>query len=293
MKKRSRGMRRCTMRRAGVPAGASNASRRMNGFLFLAALAPLFVPATPTPTPVLPQIGRVRSNALCTTLRQNIAPTIAGLMKNDELIGAGHRAFAKMAHDQGGSSSAAIDIDKLYLEQVETRLVHNLGVIDRILGDQIRFPVRPKNADEQDALTMRSQLLAVADSQRKALDLVSGTLETENLGQMQHEMSDQMKSAVGQPGPQADPTGDPTSFIGAAGLPEYSPVAGLPTTASKQSSLVGHTVYDSIAEALEGTQNTTARREQVATSTVIAAVGECRASAAPASSPSPAASPTP
>jgi hypothetical protein len=198
-----------------------------------------------------------------------------------------------MAHDQGVSSSAAIDIDKLYLEQVETRLVHNLGVIDRMLGDQIRFPVRAKNADEQDALAMRSQLLAVSDSQRKALDLVSGTLETENLGQMQHEMSDQMKNATGQTTPQDVPTDAPASFLGAAGLPEYSPVAGLPTTASKLSTIGGHTAYDYIAEALEGTQSTTARREQVATSSVIAAVGECRASIGPAASPSPTATPTP
>src|ERR1035438_5546499 len=103
------------MGRAGVPAASSKKINSMNGFLFLAALAPLFVPATPTPAPVLPEIGRVRSNAVCTTLRQNIAPTIAGLMKNDEIIGAGHRAFAKMANDQSGTSGAAIDIDKLYL----------------------------------------------------------------------------------------------------------------------------------------------------------------------------------
>jgi len=267
----------------------------MNGFLFLAALAPLFVPATPTPAPVLPEIGRVRSNALCTTLRQNIAPTIAGLMKNDEIIGAGHRAFAKMAHDGTGASSAAIDIDKLYLEQVETRLVHNLGVIDRLLSDQKRFPDAPKSDDERDALVMRSQLQAVAASQRKALDLVSGTLETESLGQMQHEMSDQMRSATGQATPLPDVTSEPVSFIGAAGLPDYQPVPGLPTTASKQSTLQGHTVYDEINAALEGTQSVTARREQLATSSVIAAVSDCRAGAGPASSssPSPSASPTP
>ena len=279
----------------GVPAEASNQSAGMNGFLFLAALAPLFVPATPTPAPVLPEIGRVRSNALCTTLRQNIAPTIAGLMKNDEIIGAGHRAFAKMAHDGTGASSAAIDIDKLYLEQVETRLVHNLGVIDRLLSDQKRFPDAPKSDDERDALVMRSQLQAVAASQRKALDLVSGTLETESLGQMQHEMSDQMRSATGQATPLPDVTSEPVSFIGAAGLPDYQPVPGLPTTASKQSTLQGHTVYDEINAALEGTQSVTARREQLATSSVIAAVSDCRAGAGPASSssPSPSASPTP
>jgi hypothetical protein len=282
------------MSRAGVPAAASKKPASMNGFLFLAALAPLFVPATPTPAPVLPEIGRVRSNVLCTTLRQNIAPTIAGLMKNDELVGAGHRAFAKMAHDQAGSSSAAIDIDMLYLEQVETRLVHNLGVVDRLLGDEKRFPAVPKNADERDALTLRAQLLGVADSQRKALDLVSGTLDTEALGQMQHEMSDQMKNATGQAGPLPDPTSDPVSFIGAAGLPDSTPVSGLPTTASKASStLAGHTVYDAINAKLELTQSATAQREQVATAAVIAAVGECRTNVGAPASPSPNASPTP
>jgi hypothetical protein len=265
----------------------------MNGMLFLAALAPLFVPATPTPAPVLPEIGRVRSNAMCTTLRQNIAPTVAGLMKNDEIIGAGHRAFAKMARDQSGASSAAMDIDKLYLEQVEARLVHNLALIDRLLGDQSRFPAAPKNDDERDALAMRSQLQAVAESQKKALDLVSGTLETEMLGQMQNELSGQMKSSVGQPAPQTAAASDPASFIGAAGLPEYAPASGVPTEAQKQSTLGGHSAFDQAAAALEVTQGTTARREQVATSSVINAVSDCRASVGPATSPAPAASPTP
>ena len=90
---------------------------------------------------------------MCTTLRAAIAPTVAGLMKNDEIIGAGHRAFAKMSHDTAGSSSAAIDIDKLYLQQIETRLVHNLGVIDTILSDPKRFPAAPRSDDERDTLT--------------------------------------------------------------------------------------------------------------------------------------------
>lgn len=257
----------------------------MIGWLLLAAVTPLFVPATPTPTP-LPEIGRVRSNALCTTLRQNIAPTILGLIKNDEIIGAGHRAFLKMGRDQAGTSTAAIDIDKLYLQQVETRLVHNLQVVDKMLADDKRFPATPRSADERDAVTMKSQLLAVAESQRKALDLVSGTLETEALGQMQHEFSTQMQSATGQTQPQTAPSSDPTTFIGAAGLPEYTPVKGLPTTESRTSSLGGHTVYDSIAAALEGNQGTIARREQVATSTVIAAVDDCRATVGPSPGPS-------
>ena len=258
--------------------------------LLLAVIAPLFVPATPTPSPAaLPEIGRVRSNALCTTLRQNIAPTILGLMKNDEIIGAGHRAFNKMARDSAGTSGASIDIDKLYLEQVETRLVHNLGVIDRMLGDAKRFPATPITDDDHAANAMKSQLLAVAEQQRKALDLVSGTLETESLGQMQHELNGQMQGATGQAAPPAPATPDPITFIGSAGLPDYSPVPGLPTTSSKMSTLGGHTVYDVIAASLENTQGTIAQREGIATSAVLSAVSECRAAASPA----PAVSPTP
>jgi hypothetical protein len=260
--------------------------------IVLAAVTPFLVPASPAPsTTTLPEIGHVRSNVLCTTLRQNIAPTIAGLMKNDEIIGAGHRAFKKMGSDAAGTSSAAIDLDKLYLEQVETRLVHNLKVVDKLLGDQQRFPSVPKSDDERDVITMRSQLLAVADAQRKSLDLVSGTIATEDLGQMQGDISTQMKSATGQVAPLPGATGDPVSFIGAAGLPDYTPVSGLPTTASKTSTLGGHTVYDEIASALENTQGTTARRETVATSAVIAAVNDCRGTVSPA--PAPVVSPSP
>jgi hypothetical protein len=261
----------------------------MIGTLFLAALTPLLVSASPAPTAALPEIGRVRSSVLCTTLRQNIAPTVAGLMKNDEIISAGHRAFAKMASDSAGTSSASIDIDNLYLEQVETRLVHNLRVIDQLLGDPKRFPDVPKNDDERDAVTMRSQLLAVAASQRSALDLISGTLDTEALGQMQHDLNDQMKSATGQVGPQPIATSDPVSFIGTAGLPDYAPAPGIPTKNDKVSTLAGHTAYDQIITSLEGTQNTIARREVVASNAVVNAVGSCRA--AIESSPSPAASP--
>jgi hypothetical protein len=257
--------------------------------LLLTTMTPLLAQVLPAPAPTaaLPEIGRVRSNALCTTLRSNISPTIMGLMKNDEIIGAGHRAFSKMGRDQSGNSSAAIDIDKLYLEQVETRLVHNLGVVDKMLGDPKRFPAKPITNDDRDATMMKSQLLAVADQQRKALDLVSGTLETESLGQMQNDINNQMKSSTGNPAPLPAATSDPVSFIGAAGLPDYTPVAGLPTTASKTSTLGGHTVYDEIAAALEVTQGAIARNEQVAAASVITAVNECRASVEAQPSPSP------
>jgi hypothetical protein len=114
-------------------------------------------------------------------------------------------------------------------------------------------------------------------------------LETEALGQMQHEMSDQMNSVTGRqgPAPLGRATDAPVSFLGSAGLPEDLPATGLPTLASKMSTLRGHTAYDTILAALESGQLTIARREQVATASVIAAVHECHASGAPQESPSP------
>jgi hypothetical protein len=94
---------------------------------------------------------------------------------------------------------------------------------------------------------------------------------------MQHDINTQMTSATGPQAPLPAATSDPVSFMGSAGLPEYTPVSGLPTTASKTSSVGGHTVYDSIASALETTQLMTARREAAATSSVVAAVNDCHA----------------
>jgi hypothetical protein len=253
--------------------------------LFLAAVTPLVVAASPTPVPTPPEIGRVRANALCSTLRTAIGPSVMGLMKNDDLIGAGHRAFAKMGADSAGTSGAAIDIDKLYLEQVETRLVHNLKVIDTLLSDRTHFPANPKTDDERTAVALRDNLAAVADAQRKALDLVSGTLETESLGQMQHEFNDQMTSATGPASPLPAATDAPASFIGSAGLPDTADAPGLPTTSDKTSSLMGHTIYDQINRALEVTQAAIARRERAATPAVVTAASSCSARAQPAPSP--------
>ena len=55
--------------------------------------------APPSPLP-LPEIGRTHSKGLCTTVRDRVAPAVLGLMKTDELIGAGHRALIKSGKDE-------------------------------------------------------------------------------------------------------------------------------------------------------------------------------------------------
>ena len=97
-----------------------------------------------------------------------------------------------------------------------------------------------------------------------------------------------MQGATGpETTPQTAATAGPTTFIGTAGLPEYTPASGLPTTSSKLSNVGGHGAYDAVAAALEGTQIAIAHREQTANASVLCAVDDCRA-CVPTPAPSPA-----
>jgi hypothetical protein len=263
----------------------------IGSFLVAALPSPVAPPPPgPSPSPELREIGHVRTTALCTMLRDGVVPAVAGLAKNDELIDAGHRGFSKMARDVSDSSSAGAAMDKMYLGQIQTRLVRNLKTLEALLGDRARFPDDPGSAAAADTNSMKSELKAVADSQREALALLSGVVETEAQGQMQHEMSDQMSSVTGRPGPApfGRATDAPVSFLGSAGLPEDPPATGLPTLAPNMSTLGGHTVYDTILAALESRQLTIAHREQSVSTSVIAAVRACRAGVAPQEAPAPA-----
>lgn len=253
--------------------------------------APLLVAAAlaaPAPTPsALPVIGRVRSKGFCSAVRENVAPALLGLMKSDEIIGAGHRAFAKMRSDAVAQSPQALEMDRLYLDRVARAMAHNLVVVDKMLADERRFPRKPVTDDERFADDVKARLLAVRDAQRRALDVISGTLETEALGRMQSERDTQMDASLAAKPPHAS-TGD-NAFIDVAGLNLPAPVSALdPRTLNASSSMPGRTAYDRILGTLEARQAEIVRVEAPAATTVTAAALACRdeaASPAPTTSP--------
>jgi hypothetical protein len=146
----------------------------MNGVLLLALLltAPSPAPASP------PVIIQVHSKALCTTLRDNVRIALAGLMQNDSIVDAGRKAYRKMAADQVAKTSGGVSMDRLYVSNAVSAMVHNLAEIDLLLGDPKRFPVSGSNDDAREAVTMKAQLAAIADLQRKTLDLLNGALQS-------------------------------------------------------------------------------------------------------------------
>jgi hypothetical protein len=238
-------------------------------------LGPTLAPGTgETPLKI---IGRTRTSLFCTTLRQNVAPTLLALGKNDDIVAAGHRAFAKMSDDfVHAGTGIAIDPlahDRSYLDQLESALVHNVAVIDKLLADAKRFPSNPKSDDELAAAILKAQLETVEQHQKDVLNLISGTLETERLGQMQTELPEGLKAIVAQPS--AVPTQLGSTAFSSAGLPRTADEPIEPRDLI-DSSIAGKSIYGQVAGLIGVEQIRTQRDEKVLTTTVQSVVSDCK-----------------
>jgi len=250
----------------------------------LTAQAPASAPTT------LPEIGRTHSKGFCSTVRDNVAPSVLGLMKTDELIGASHRALLKMAHDN--SSKEALEIDRIYAGKVVVAMAHNLGVIKKLLGDEKRFPKKPATDDDRFALLLKAQLQAAADRQNLALNHVNGVLETTTMSDFRKEVSGQMAGSVSAA--RVAPSNDLSTksngadeFLGASSVPGSGP-GGMFEKATAPTNTLGNTIWDKLAADVEVQQTRIASAERTLTPTVVAAAAACRGegpSAAPSATP--------
>jgi hypothetical protein len=231
----------------------------------------------------LPEIGRTHSKGFCSTVRDNVAPSLLGLMKTDELIGASHRALLKMAHDR--SSKEAFELDQVYAGKVVVAMAHNLGVIKKMLADEKRFPKTATSDDDRFALLLKAQLQAAADRQNVALNHVNGILEAKAMGQMRSDLPLGMASSVSAENkPHDEPSED--RFLGTSSLPGSGPNGmfdrGLPLAKTP-----GNTIWDKLAADVEVQQSRIASAERTLTPTVIAAATACRGDAPPAPTAAP------
>ncbi len=256
----------------------------------LAALAALCVLTAQSPVvapTTLPEIGRTHAKGFCTTVRDNVAPSVLGLMKTDELIGASHRAVLKLSNDQTLGSKEAIDLDRVYLNKVVSSMAHNLGVIKKLMNDEKRFPKTPVSDDDRLALLLKAQLQAAADRQNVALNHVNGILETTAIGQMRHDLDNGMTGSVADPSAKSR-VADAISndFIGVSALPGSGPGGMFDRKSVSPGTTRGHNLWDALASDVEVQQARVAQAEQTLTPTVIAAAAGCRGDgASPAPSP--------
>jgi hypothetical protein len=256
-----------------------------------------FAQGAPAPQPAastLPIIGGTHSRGLCTTVRDSVAPMVLGLIKSDELVGAGHRALLKTADDSRTGSRAAVDLDQVYLRHAVDAMVHNLSVIDKLLADEKRFPKKaPVTDDERIAQQIKAQIEAVEERQRAALNTIANALDAEDRGRMQNDLPAGLQAIGSDPsapkgalvngerGPDVD-----GSFIGVSGLimPQKST---MPPLARGTSKTIGHTVWDRLAAGIEMHQTAIAGAEQRLTPTIVAISVACRDQLSPSPSPAP------
>ena len=150
---------------------------------FLALLLGVSAAVSPSPSPPpapltpLKVIGSVRSTPFCTALREQVGPAIAAVLSNDDLIASSAPAFAKLYHDDVLARSEArshLDLNKI--ESLITPIVDNIKRIDALLG------AKPGDPRLQ---ALRQKLLDVLAQQKASLNVISGFVATEQLGEIQ------------------------------------------------------------------------------------------------------------
>lgn len=253
------------------------------GRIVMLACAVALTAQTPAPSSTgLPEIGRTRAKGFCTTVRDNVAPAVLGLMKTDDLVGAGHRGALKTAGDSRSSAqSGALDLDYIYLRAVAARMAHNLDVIKKMLADEKRFPKNPVTEDDKFALLMKAQLQAAADRQAVALNHISGIVETVAIGTSLKDVDANMSASVAATTPtsKTPSSGAPSTadqFLGAGSLPGSGPGAMFQRSSVTPSNNPRQTIWDKLALDIEVQQKNIAGAEQVLTPTVVAAAAACK-----------------
>jgi hypothetical protein len=239
---------------------------------------------------------------MCTALGKVIGPAIGKMLQSDKYIADSKpllHDFAKAAAI--GQSQSAQDMAVERLETLIGPLVKNTQAVDKLLGDQYAFPRVAYSDDDQKLLQMREQLRAVNEQQKRALDIISGFVDTQQLGELQaagHEYDSALKADASSKGqtPNPSPTEAPAAVLNAGVNNAQNDITRANDPRYKgTSNLVGANPLNVFENAIASYQQDIQASEQVAAKTVISAVPRCGGHVpgqpAPSAAPSPVPSP--
>lgn len=249
-------------------------------------LAMVVALATPAPaaTP-LKTIEHLHVSPLCTGLRQNIGPAIGKVLQNDNTI-AQSRPLLRGYVKATATNSASKDLQVARVERLITPLVQNTAAIEKLLNDPYIFPQRPISDADRQLLAIRAYLQEVVTQQKRALDVIAGFVDTEQLGQMQaagmealkltqtHEMSAQGGHSTGSAlSAGAAPTPPPSEILdaGVRKTPQQAADPALQNTGY----LVGHNPLDVFDNAIGEYQQMLQASEGRAADLVVKALPLC------------------
>lgn len=219
----------------------------------------------PIPSTPLPVIGTTRTRAVCTALRQAVAPAIQAAMKNDQTYTVLRKTIFDYVVKDGDT---ARDLRLVQMDRQVDAMVKNVDALQAAL----RAPAleNPK-APPEEAKTLRELregLSGILAAQKVQLDAMSGFVETERMRRFgtPDESMRKMQATLANPG-MTGPTPSPvTGFLrdaGTAVLPQHETVTTL-ADAHKLDRDLGDIAA------------TTSVREQQATPVIVAASNGCK-----------------
>ncbi len=251
---------------------------------------------SPKPTP-LKTIKHVYSTSrLCTGLRRSVGPAVGRVLQNDKTIATSRPLFQDFVKNSATSSEGGKQMDVERLEGLISPLVNNTQAIEQLLNDPI-FARKPANDNDKQLLLLRAHLEQILAEQKRALDLVSGFVDTEQLGQLQSE-GHQYDSAItgtgttqNQTKPSTSPTTAPDPILN-AGIhpqdPNSDPATKNDPRLQSTGNQLGYNPLNAFDQQMFDYQAQIAQSESLATLSLMKAIPICGGHlSAPSPAPSP------
>ncbi|HEX8806082.1 MAG TPA: hypothetical protein VF741_03990, partial [Candidatus Aquilonibacter sp.] len=172
---------------------------------------------SPQPTqtpPELPEIYHTLSRPLCSALATKIRPAVAMMLQNDATIAKSPPLFADYIKTSAAGSDSGRDMAVYRLNNLVTPLVQNSLAIQKLLEDPDVFPNTAHSDDDKRLMDLKVKMLKALATQQASLDIINGFVQTQALGEMQHEGFGYMHAITGQygtaesnaPGPGQNPS---------------------------------------------------------------------------------------
>ncbi|MGZ6159611.1 MAG: hypothetical protein ACXWMZ_08970 [Vulcanimicrobiaceae bacterium] len=277
------------MRRQSESAAAAGALADAMTFASGVALAVSLALPSPAPTPPLvplKTIANVRSTPFCSALRETVAPAIAALIGNDDLISASPRGFAAYSKDAYfWQSNASATLDVARIESLITPIVKNTKSVEALLSSH-RFSATPQSDDDTALVRIRDRLRDVLTQQKRALNIISGFVDTEQLESIAQDDPPARLPFVPLLAPPKDQNAMP-AIPGIELIPRGTPLPptldAIDEIRKTYGTLFSSTPVTPIIQDMAATQIATATTEALAAQSVLEAVPKC----APAPSPTP------
>jgi hypothetical protein len=249
--------------------------------------------ATAAGTPP-PQIYHIVTTALCARLHERVRPAVAMILQNDQSIAKSPPLFKKYqrgaltsigtAYPNGNGAPATSD--SVYNHSPETDMAlqqmsylvipiaRNIIAAQTLLDDEKLLAPTGSSADDAKLAQIKSQLLETISFQSASLDLINGFVATQQMGELQHFGEEWLNGIQGHdtslqlqhatPNPWQDPN--------TPGLAP-NPYAFDPSTVPGLA--VGYNPLQRIMDGMDWLKVEEKRRENVAGSTLSAALAEC------------------